>query len=203
VGLAVALGCSHPRPEEMSAEAHRGEAARHQAKAAEELKKSEEKAPTVQLPKGSPGSTPLGSYSAEHESHLRNADAERAHASEHLKAAQELEKAELKACKRIPPAERASCPLLAPSVQRVTEVERGVVLQLKPGAPVNELLGELQCHLAYERRIGYATRQCPLDVEGLTASPGPQPASIALVAKDAESAQTLRSAIRALIGPAL
>ena len=202
IWLALALslvGCHHTRPEEMSAEAHRAEAAKHEAEAEKEEAEAGNH-PTVDLPRaGKEG--PLGSYTVESERHRQNAENARAHAAEHRRAAEQLEGQEVEACRDVPLAARSSCPLLAPAVRSVKETERGAVLYLAPGVPVESILGPLRCHLAYEWRVGFSDHQCPLDIRGLSVTRGEEPASIALNTSNAEAARSLHAALRELLGP--
>jgi hypothetical protein len=91
--------------------------------------------------------------------------------------------------------------LLAPSIESVEENACGAVLHLKPAASVDSLLGALRCHLAYEQRTGSTSRECPLDIQGLTAARGPGPSSISLVARDPNGGAALHAALRVLLGP--
>lgn len=165
----LSMSCAHTRPDEMTAEEHRSEAARHHQVAHQEESKYQ------------PGLTtrhPGGALSTElppdwmtpynpTAEHLTAADAEMRRAASHLAAAKKLEEFEDAACREIPPASRAACPLLASSVSVVRNTPKGLVLVLKPHVDDTATHRQLNCHLAYAAANGFARPSCPLFVKGM------------------------------------
>src|SRR4029077_607821 len=104
------------KPDEMSAAQHRAEADREAETARREAGLYQ-----PQAVQPAPFGDPLGKdylYSVPvynpTDSHLKEAEAHRAHAHRHDAAAQYLEKFEESECRKFPPATRAACPLLGP-----------------------------------------------------------------------------------------
>lgn len=166
----LAASCSHTRAREMTVNEHESEAARHEEAARRDREQFEPGA-TNQVPGRGPfvdsPSNWMSAYNPSTE-HLVAADAQMRKATEHLAAARQLERFEADACKDIAPAARAACPLLASSVSRVGHTERGVELELKPGADVEGTVRRLNCHLAYAEANGFEKPSCPLFVRGMT-----------------------------------
>ena len=152
------------RPDEMSAEAHRQEAARVERQATSESKVAP---PNLAL---SPNGNPEGYYAPVNPSGP-DADAHAArlsrHAQQHLAAAAELEGFEESECKNIPPASRAACPLLGPAVA-VENVAQGARVRFSDKAKVPSIVAGMRCHLAYARARGFdRVAGCALYVRGL------------------------------------
>lgn len=162
-------GCAHTAPQEMTASEHRAEADRHQREAEEQREASKDtpvfygNAPRSPFSDESPTLKPYNPTAAR----LDEADRQMQKAWEHLKAAQALEAFEAKACEGISVAERTACPLLAPHTAWVEEIAQGLTLHLKPQAPKQRLVTQLQCHLAYAQANGFDRAPCPLYVKGV------------------------------------
>ena len=202
---ALGLACAHTSPDEMSAEAHREEAARHQRAALEEASKYDPSARATSFEKMSPlqndGAPFLREYNPTAD-HLKAAELQRRHAEAHSAAAAALERFEDAACGPIAPESRSACPLLTPYVSRVEETPHGVKLTLKTGADGDQLASRMRCHLAFARAEGYPEEEaesCPLYRRGVTITK-PGPMLIELSATQARTAQQLRADARALFG---
>jgi len=180
--LAVA-GCAsndEVRPDDMSASAHRGEAAKDNALAAQHVSRYDPEARDVemtQLP-GSGGEwVPVSGNPTSDE--LARARALRAHARAHLEAAKALEAFEDAECKAIAPAERGACPLLGP-VSLVENIPAGLRLTLAHAEMTSVVIARMRCHLAFARARAYDVPSCPLYVRGLEITAGEKPGTIEL-----------------------
>lgn len=201
---AFATGCAggrgNVRPDEMSAEAHRREAA----------KLSEQANAEAQAPKGAPpdlgrnpGGNPEGYYSPVNPRDPAAEQAARsarlnAHARQHLGAAKYLEASEDVACLSTPVPERAACPLLAPATT-VADIPRGVRVRFAEGAHVDAILAHMRCHQAYSRTRGFAeVTGCPLYVRGIDIVHGPEAWTIDIVSvgNDAKVTAEVRARAR-------
>jgi hypothetical protein len=189
------------RPDDMSAEAHRKEAARLAAAAEAERARSD--SPALQPHLGvSPSSNPEGYYyptdlyDPRKDALLRAQQLSR-HARQHEAAASRLEAFEQGECRQFPPATRAACPLLSP-VQEVSDVEGGVRVHFKPGARVDALFAHMQCHLAYARARGFDDAAgCPLYVPGVAIRRTDDPLALEIVGSNARTASEIRNNSRA------
>jgi hypothetical protein len=175
--LALLLGsCApSPRPDDMSAAAHRHEAARERLRAQQELAAHDEGYaradprvpgdPAALIPSEElrPGALPMPGSGL---GRLHAAEARAAHAREHDAAAAELERFEAEACAGIPPAARAACPLLV-GAGVILDVQGGVEIRFESGAPVSDVYRRMSCHLAFARARGFEGDACPLYVKGL------------------------------------
>ena len=150
------------KPEDMSAAAHRQEAARERARADDAYARWQPNArtPLPAAPAGSvdgPRMYPIDLYPynptdralADAERHLR-------HAREHEAAAVALEGFEDAECRDFAPKARAACPLLGP-VASIEDRADGVRFVLAPGAPVAAIVAHMRCHLAFARRAATPT----------------------------------------------
>lgn len=201
---ALALSCSHTRPEEMSAEAHRAEAAKHAKNARqEESKVNPNQPPPPPPPSGTIGNgpIPLGELWAYDPNayHKYNAELEREHAQEHLRAAQALEGFEAKACEGIPKEQRAACPLLTPFVSAVQETQRGVIFHLKSADETGPLMKRMKCHWAFAQARAFDQKiACPLYERNVEIHAGKDPATIAVEGKTPAAAAHVRADLRQL-----
>jgi hypothetical protein len=174
--LAVATfgaGCAtggKVNPDEMSAAQHRDEAFREKQQAREHAREYDPHATIAAPPQRVPGqgdSAYAPSAYNPTEQHLRQADDHRAHARQHEKAAQALEKFEAAECRGFPPSVRAACPLLNP-VTSIDDVAGGVRVTFVPGTRVDEVAAHMRCHQAYARTRAFEdTATCPLYMAGV------------------------------------
>lgn len=200
----LVFGCSHTTPEEMSAEEHRAEAARHAEAAQEEESKynPNESPRTPAPPTTAVGSSAipvdLWTYNPS-EYHKYNAQREREHAQEHLRAAEGLERFESQSCEGIPPEQRAACPLLTPFVQTVQEIQRGAILHLKRPDETQPLVARMQCHWAFARTRGFQEKvPCPLYERNVAILAGKEPATIRVEGTTPDAAAHVRRDLRRL-----
>jgi hypothetical protein len=172
ITAALGLSCTTTRPDEMTALEHRNAAQMHEQEA-ERQRELYNPGLTREVPVRSPfvdsSERLTGGYNPTTE-HLRTADREMREAARDLSAAHRLEQFEDARCKDIPPEARSACPLLASSVENVTEVPDGVVLYLKPEVDAVDTHRRLDCHLAYAQAEGFSRPSCPLFVKGMTLS---------------------------------
>jgi hypothetical protein len=194
--LSAASSCSHSvRPDETSAEGHRQEAAKVSEQAS-----ATANAPAAPPPNLSqnPGGDPQGYYSPVNPgtgTAEQNARAQRlaAHARQHLNAAAALEASEDAECQGTPRRERAACPLLGPAAT-IENIPQGVRVRFTPVAPVDRILTNMRCHLAFARARGFAdVAGCPLYVRGVQIAPGPDASTIDIVSKDPKVATEIRA----------
>ena len=200
VALAVSCSASNPavKPEEMSAAQHRAEADREAETARHEAGMYK-----PQAAQPAPFGDPLGKdylYSVPiynpTESHLKEAEAHRAHARRHEAAAQYLESFEQSECRKFPPATRAACPLLGP-VARIDDIPGGVRVRFTEGVRVDAVIAHMRCHYAYAQTRGFdGSVGCPLYVRGLEIRPALDPLAVELVAKDEGTAREIRDRSR-------
>ncbi len=189
------------RPDDMSADAHRQEAAKLAAAAQAEKAKSD--SPALQPNLGvSPNSNPEGYYyptdlyDPRKDALLRAQQLSR-HARQHEAAAARLEAFEEAECRQFPPATRAACPLLSP-VQEISDVEGGVRVHFKAGARVDALLAHMQCHLAYAKARGFDDSvSCPLYVPGIAIRRTEDPLALEIVGNNSKTASEIRNHSRA------
>jgi len=159
-------------PDEMSAAQHRDEAFRQKQEAREHTREYDPHATvTAQLqPVGAPGQSDSAYAPSTYnptEQHLRQADEHRAHARQHEKAAEALEKFEAAECRGFTPSVRAACPLLTP-VTRIDDVAGGVRVTFMPGTRVEAVTAHMRCHQAYARARAFEENAtCPLYMRGV------------------------------------
>lgn len=181
LGMLLALaGCvsqPEPKPDDMSAAAHRAEASKERREAQERLAAHREGVGALddRLPGELAGALPSEEMGpGGHVFHpngatpdLFAAEAHAAHARQHEGAAAALERFEEAECRSIPPEERAACPMMV-GAGAVTDVRGGVEIRFRVGAPVDEVERRMRCHFAYARTRGFdVAAECPLYVRGL------------------------------------
>lgn len=199
--LAIAVvafaGCAATvRPDELSAAAHRREAARERALADDEMARYEPGARG--LVPGAPGPESGGTAALFWSPYnptarwLGAADRHLVHAREHELAAVELETFEDEECRGLAPRARGACPLLGP-VAAVEELLGGARIRFAIGAPVG--------HLAFARARGFErVADCPLYRRGVSVAASPDGAAIDVTTSDPAAVETIRQLIHAESG---
>jgi hypothetical protein len=197
----IAAGCSHTvRPDSMSAEQHRQEAAKETAAAQTEVVKAVSSAPPPNLgvnPGGIPDGYfyPVDSYDPTKQ-HLVRARHLEEHAREHREAAQKLEKFVQDECKSFPPETRISCPMLGP-VTQISDIQGGVRVHFAPNTRVDAVVAHMRCHLAYAQANGFDTSaSCPLYVPGLDIRMTADGQAAELTSRDRRAAAEIRDRTR-------
>jgi hypothetical protein len=115
-----------------------------------------------------------------------------AHARQHEKAAQALERFEAAACIGFPPVARAACPLLR-RVSRIDDIGGGVRVTFAPGAPVHAVFAHMRCHYAYARARAFEeVVSCPLYVRGVELKRATDPLAIEITHADRRQVDELR-----------
>jgi hypothetical protein len=206
--LLAGCGSSAPRPDDMSAAAHRGEADRERVVAREQMAADHTAAhPELGVtPRPEIGRSPWTEPHPEADKQagsplLHSAEEHFGHAREHERAAEELERFEDSACSAIAPEARPSCPLLH-DVTGIEDVPGGVRVRFADGVAVAGVVARIRCHLAYARARGYAgADDCPLYVRGVAASADGDHA-IQLRATERELTRRIRALSRAQAVPA-
>lgn len=202
---ATAGGCGTGKqtvkPDDMSAAQHHDEAARENAFANQH---TNEYAPRAAVPspfrpaEGAAANDylfPLAAYNPT-EVQLQRAEEHRAHAKEHEKAAQALERFEAAECLNLPPSTRAACPLLGPAT-RVDDITGGVRVWFAQGTRVDAVLAHMRCHYAYARARGFSeATSCPLYMRGVDIKQGKDPLAIEITIVDADRVAELRALSR-------
>jgi hypothetical protein len=185
----------------MSAAQHRDEAARENEAARRHAQDYNPRVsvPSPFTPAGGTGAGDVGGPPAAYnptEVALRRADEHRAHARQHEKAAQALERFEAAECVGFPPAARAACPLLRP-VTRIEDLGDGVRVTFAAGAPVDAIFAHMRCHYAYARTRAFDdAASCPLYMRGVQIKRGPEPRSIDITTDTWQEVQALRTRSR-------
>jgi hypothetical protein len=205
--LAVA-GCTHVRPDDLSAEEHRAEADRQDEAASKEMARYDPKAeaardalPPANLPEEAQPDlyftyNPTAAHERAAERHMRLAWA-------HREAAVRLEKFEDEACAGVPLEARASCPLVTARVAVVEETPRGVRLHLRANANGQRVLAQMQCHLAFARSEGFPDgASCPLYIKGVSIGLQDNGRVIEVRGDGAQTARRIRHEARELFAPA-
>jgi uncharacterized spore protein YtfJ len=164
--LLTACGSAGVRPDEMSAQAHRQEAAyeRHTAAARERRAAEQPQGSTPPFDPYSPSQ--MGLDPAEK---LRwEAESRRAHALQHEAAARELERFEAEECKGIEPRARGACPVLGPVIS-LRDIPAGVRIELASSGDISGVVALMRCHLAYAESRGFeeVAAACPLYIRGI------------------------------------
>jgi hypothetical protein len=206
LAAAAGGGCGTNRdavkPDDMSAAQHREQAARENQAAREHAKDYDPKAtmPSPFRPAAGGGSGeylfPLSVYNPT-EVQLAYADQHRAHARQHEKAAQALERFEAEECVGFPPAARAACPLLRP-VTRIEDIAGGIRVTFATGTPVHAVLAHMRCHYAYARTRAFEeAASCPLYVRGIDIKRASDPLAIDITTADWQQVDALRVRSRA------
>ena len=173
-----ACASPEPKPDDMSAAAHRVEADRErdEARAALARASTSEREQGVVAPGTYPGRGPWTEPYPEVQKRegspaLEAAIAHSRHAQAHEKAAAELERFEEAECRDIPAETRAACPLLHDVVD-IVDVYGGARVMFAPGVSVPEVVTHIRCHLAFARARAFADADdCPLYVRGVQVAP--------------------------------
>lgn len=169
-----ACSSADPKPDDMSAAAHRAEAERERAEAHQDLaraavhERSEYTiAPGTQAQRG-PWTEPHPEVEKRERSPaLEAAVAHSRHALAHERAAAELDRFEEAECRDIPPETRAACPLLH-DVQDIVDVRGGARIVFAAPVSVPGVIMRIRCHLAFARARAFADADdCPLYVRGV------------------------------------
>jgi hypothetical protein len=197
-----------PQPDDMSAAAHRAEAEREREAARRNLDEHrqgssllDEALPgdparlitTDEYGPAGPGIGPRGAGPD-----LHAAEAHARHAREHEAAARELERFEGTECEGVPVEERAACPLLR-GAGGVVDVDGGVEIQFREGAPVDDVYRRVRCHHAFARARGFdETSTCALYLKGIRVE-RTDPRVIRVTAPDRPTTEQLRRASRAQV----
>lgn len=163
-GSPTASSTKPVRADDMSAEAHRAEAERHEGSArgyqgrADPAYPGEVAAPYADRVSG------RQDFAVETSSGLRvmRAREHTQHAIQHRRAAELLETFEEAECAMSPDQERPVCPLLV-DVARVEDVSMGVRFHLVEGIDVDQVVSHMRCHHAFGRAHGFENMEaCPL-----------------------------------------
>ncbi len=203
IAATVGCGAGAPavKPDDMGAAEHRQQATQERAEAAEHARRYDPGAarpvPMTPISTGADGTYlfPTSIYNPT-ETHLSEADRHRAHARQHEKAAQALERFEEAECHAFPPSSRAACPLLAP-VTRVDDVDGGVRVTLLRGARVDAVVAHMRCHYAYARARGFDARvSCPLYMPGVDIRASRDGAAVEITTADPKAVAELRGRAR-------
>jgi hypothetical protein len=177
---ALVAGCATEgaKPDDMSAAAHREQAARDAQQARAHDDRYDETAVRTKTPPGArglrgPGASKgfnhpeqWGQYNPT-EWHRAQARRFEQHSAAHLEAAKALEGFEADQCAQFSPEVRSACPLMGPVVS-VEPVDRGVRMYFQPGIDMAKLTAHVQCHLAFGRTQGHeGMAGCPLYLPNL------------------------------------
>ncbi|MCB9730940.1 MAG: hypothetical protein H6744_21360 [Deltaproteobacteria bacterium] len=202
--VAVVGGCATTgaKPEDMSAEAHREQAARDAQQARAHDARYDETAIGTKTPPGARGLRgPAASKGFNHpeqwgqynptEWHRAQARRFEQHSTAHLEAAKALEGFEDEKCKQFGPEVRSACPLMGPVVS-VEPIDGGVRMYFQLGVDMAKLTAHVQCHLAFGRTQGHEGMPgCPLYLPDLTVKQvGDQ--GLELTTDDASNVEELR-----------
>jgi hypothetical protein len=190
----------------MSANAHRREAARDRAAAAEHLRKYNPSAEgTAQrgMPNDPNNDLVMSDVAADYNPtqwHLSAAAKAKAHAAAHERAAAELEHFEDAACRPFSPAVRAACPFVGP-VRAIEQLDNGVRIELAPGAPVATVAAHMRCHLAFARARGFEIPECPLTIRAPDIRVSGDGIAVEITTRDRNAASELQRRASALVAP--
>jgi hypothetical protein len=197
--LAALVSCVTVRPEDMSAQEHRAEAAADRAQAAREEAQFDPNQ-TVSGPATTGRITPWPEVAYNPTaSHLSAAWSLRAHAAAHERAAKQLERFEEAECAAFAAPTRAECPLLT-QVSSLEDIPDGVRLHLVPGAQRDVVMAHFRCHYAFALAQGFSDLPpCPLYVKGLRIAPGPAADSIDLTAAGSGPVAELRKRFEEIV----
>ena len=167
--LLLLIACAEPapKPDDMSAAAHRAEADRERAAARAHL--AEFRPAALELAPLLPERQslelyPLATYNPT-AYHVEAASRRVEHARAHERAAAELERFEEQECRGFAPEVRAACPLLL-HVEDIVDVPGGVRVRFAGEVNVAAVVAHMRCHLAYARARGFEIETCPLYVRG-------------------------------------
>lgn len=210
IALAVFAGCgaAAPQPDDMSAAAHRREAERQRQQAREAANASRRERASDQAT-AVDSTFQRGPWYEPHPEAVKQAGSPELyaaeqyarHAHEHERAAAELERFEEAECAGIPSATRAACPLLH-DVLEIIDVPGGVRIEFADRVPVERVVGQIRCHLAYARTRAFAeVEDCPLYTRGVRAAVA-RPHAVELSADDRATVHHIRDLARAQALPA-
>jgi hypothetical protein len=224
IAFAVALiagsawGCtgvhSGARPDDASAREHRRRAAEHERQAGAHRSQFDPDARgSAQLQIGFPvvphinsDSVDLGQVQQRGDAdynptggHLDEARADHEHASEHFRAAAELEAFTNAACNGVRPKAREASPLIG-KVIGIQSVPKGVRLLLAPGMTASLLMSAIRCHQAFAREHHFeGAPNCPLYLRHVDAVFEPDGNAVRLVTIGDDAIQRLRARSRHLV----
>lgn len=198
--LAVVSACAHA---ELTGEEHREAAARDLKAAEQERAKFDPGATAVAVdPRGAFADDPAGPrfYNPTADS-LDKADRKMQSAFKHLEAARKLEAYQDLACSNLPTAQKTACPLIGPSLVKVEEGSRGVILHFSSVERAKELVEQMRCHLAFAQANDFDRVPCPLYMKGVQIAASGDKA-IAVTSADPAVAARVRLEARQLFGQA-
>lgn len=207
VGCAAMVGlvaCTREvRPDDMSAQAHRREAAHERASAEAHQKKFEPGAVARPPRPPSAGAVADQLFTDYNPTtfHLMEAERHHAHALEHERAAAQLDSFEDAECRPFAPGIRAACPFMGP-IRAVEEIDGGVRLHLAAGASVAAVAAHMRCHFAFARSRAFVVSECPLTLRGTNVTVSAQGTTIDVMSHDRKITAELRRRASALVEPA-
>jgi hypothetical protein len=201
---AAMSGCTRPvRTDDMSATAHRREAVKERSEADEHLRQYDPNA-RARVPGGlSHGRSDVSAADVIVDYNptswnLGAAERHKAHAAEHERAAQELDRFEAEECKAFQSGVRSACPFIGP-VRVSEEIPNGVRIRLAAGAPVATVAAHMRCHLAFARSRAFAVSECPLTLRGTEVGVTADGAAIEIISRDHSTVRELRRRAAALV----
>lgn len=214
--LMGAWGCAstahRTQPNDMSAQNHRRAAGAHQQRAGDHQGQFDAKA-REESPVGfgfpvvaNINSTDLGE-SREPASGFHNptaphegeAQAEREHASEHLRAASALEAFTDARCHDVSTEARETSPLIG-AVSELQDLPTGVRLLLSPGVAAEPLLQAVRCHQAFARERHFeGAAHCPLYLSSVDVVLEPAGDALRITTKDDSALDDLRTRSRHMV----
>lgn len=196
--------CARPvRPDEMSAQAHRREAAVERAAADAQARKFD---PNAQVSSVTVSCSPGGAvgvadavFTDYNPTTWRLGEAERhhAHALEHEHAAAALDAFEDDACRPFASGVRAACPFMGP-ISSIDEIDGGVRLHFAGHAPI---AAHMRCHLAFARTRAFRVSECPLTLPRTEARVALDGTAIEVTTDDRKTTRELRKRAQALTAP--
>jgi hypothetical protein len=182
------------RPDDLSADEHRHEAAQERDAAAADKTRFDPNARAMS--RFQVENLPVLNEYNPTEKYLRSAAAHAAHAREHEAAATALEQFEDDACKPLTPAARAACPVLGP-LSGIEEIDGGVRVRLADANALDHTVALMRCHLAYARARAFAVMaDCPLYLRGVEIRRSADGAAIELVGGTRDLQDELRRRVR-------
>jgi hypothetical protein len=199
--LLLACGSGGVRPDDMSAQAHRQEAA-YERRAADQ--RDREAAQQVDNPPAGYDPSRPSQISLDPTSRLRaEAESRRAHAVQHEAAARDLERFEAQECTGIEPHARATCPVLGPSAAR-RDIPGGVRIEPPASTDPAALLALMRCQHAHAQARGFRAdaAACPLYLRGIEIRASADGKAVEIVARTEALAREIRQRIGQLAGGA-
>jgi hypothetical protein len=202
----LAPACERPvRPDDMSAQSHRREAAKETAAARAHIQDYDSNAvglaphSATREPDAMASTAVIDDYNPT-TWNLQAASEHRAHAAEHERAAADLERFESSECAGLKPSVRSACPFLGP-VRASEEIAGGVRVTLAPGAPIAAVAAHMRCHLAFARTRAFEVSECPLTLRGTEIKLSADGTAIEITARDRRVVRDLRTRAAALVAP--